>query len=183
MIALLFPIQNGLDLINTASDIKEELTNAATIKTTKTNVLTDEKGSRTSSTQALVANHVPDHSDHTTQSDDEYVDPFDLQSDLAESLLLHTELLKQIQLTVSRMNTDIRQITQRLAAIENIFTVLSKQIGCSSPREENLMQRYSNRFLRWWPFHNISPQWFLILLLWPFIGRRFFLALKKQRPS
>lgn len=181
-ITFFFPIQNGLDLISTASGISEELTYTPSMTTAKA-TFTDDKGSRTNSTQALVANQLPDHSDQNTQSDDEYVDPFDMQNDLAESLLLHTELLKQIQVTVAKMNSDIRIITQRLGAFESFFTMLSRQVNSLSHRDNTLSLRYTNRYFRWWPFDNISPKWFLILLLWPFFGRRLFLAVKRKTLS
>uniref|UniRef100_T1P8W2 Uncharacterized protein n=1 Tax=Musca domestica TaxID=7370 RepID=T1P8W2_MUSDO len=108
------------------------------------------------------------------QSDDEeYVDPFDIQHELNESLQQNNHILKQVQDTVTRMNLDISSVNQRIFDLEktvrDLKLALSKNtLSTTSKGTLERKQKYPN----WWPLEGISPLWFILLILWPFIARR-----------
>lgn len=117
------------------------------------------------------------------QSDDEeYVDPFDIQHELNESLQQNNHILKQVQATVSRMNSDISSVNQRIFDLEK--TVRDLQMAVTSSKinatHKSLVQRKSNQ-PTWWPFKDISPAWFVLLVLWPFIAKRLGKMLSKPQ--
>ncbi|XP_016973280.1 acyl-CoA-binding domain-containing protein 5 [Drosophila rhopaloa] len=101
-------------------------------------------------------------------SDDEYDDPYDLSHELTEAIAQNTDLLRQIQAAISRMNSDVGAVQQRVRSLEqslNEFRTGQKAArgAVSQPRS----------LPAWWPFRNISPLWFAVLVLWPFLVRRF----------
>ncbi|EDV30701.1 uncharacterized protein Dana_GF14989 [Drosophila ananassae] len=99
-------------------------------------------------------------------SDDEYDDPYDLSHELTQAIAQNTELLQQIQTAISRMNSDVGTVQQRVRSLEQSVKELPS--GPSSKRGAWKSSQPS-----WWPFTNISPLWFAILILWPFVVRRF----------
>lgn len=103
------------------------------------------------------------------QSDDEYVDPYDIQTELYESLQRNTELLKQVQTTVMRMNSDISSVNQRMLDLEQTINNLKQSTVQNNSL--NILERKHN-YPKWWPFSDISPSWFILLIVWPFIVRR-----------
>ncbi|KAI9585218.1 acyl-CoA-binding domain-containing protein 5 [Glossina fuscipes] len=108
------------------------------------------------------------------QSDDEYVDPFNEQSDFHESLMHNTHILKQVQLTVAKMNSDIAAVNQRLIDLEKsvikIHHILGKSQSFLANNSSSIIHR--SKHPNWWPFLNISPAWFILLILWPFVIKR-----------
>ncbi|XP_037957270.1 acyl-CoA-binding domain-containing protein 5 [Teleopsis dalmanni] len=104
------------------------------------------------------------------QSDDEYADPLDVQSEFVEAMAHNSELLKQIQLTVQHMNSDLATVNQRVSVVEKTLQDLSKAVQTLC--RNGTSRRVSNTYPKWWPFTNISPAWFAFLILWPFIVNR-----------
>ncbi|XP_073822690.1 uncharacterized protein [Musca autumnalis] len=108
------------------------------------------------------------------QSDDEeYVDPFDIQHELNESLQQNNHILKQVQDTVTRMNMDISSVNQRIYDLEktvrDLKLAVSNSAVCTSSKGQIVEKR---KYPKWWPFDDISPVWFILLILWPFVARR-----------
>lgn len=107
---------------------------------------------------------------HSEQSDDEYVDPFDIQNELYESLQRNTEILKQVQATVLRMNADVSSVNQRVFDLERTIRELK-----NAAKKQKINASFSNvkhKYSQWWPFTDISPLWFVLLIIWPFFVRR-----------
>ncbi|XP_023291773.2 acyl-CoA-binding domain-containing protein 5 [Lucilia cuprina] len=105
------------------------------------------------------------------QSDDEYVDPFDIQNELYESLQRNTEILKQVQATVLRMNSDLSSVNQRVFDLEKTIKEMKASVANRKTSGSNVAEpKY--KYPKWWPFTDISPVWFVLLILWPFIVRR-----------
>lgn len=102
------------------------------------------------------------------QSDDEYGDPVDLQGDLTDAILRNTELLKQIQTAVARMNSDMASVNQRMIGLEK---AMQEARTVQKFRTVNFDAR-NRQYPSWWPFQHISPGWFVLFLLWPLILRR-----------
>ncbi|SPP82395.1 acyl-CoA-binding domain-containing protein 5 [Drosophila guanche] len=97
-------------------------------------------------------------------SDDEYDDPYDLSHEVTQAIVQNTDLLRQIQSTITRMNNDVGAVQQRMRSVEQALTELS------NGQKSRAAQRQQPA---WWPFKNISPLWFAVLILWPFLVRRF----------
>uniref|UniRef100_A0A1A9ZFA7 ACB domain-containing protein n=1 Tax=Glossina pallidipes TaxID=7398 RepID=A0A1A9ZFA7_GLOPL len=108
------------------------------------------------------------------QSDDEYVDPFNEQNDFNESLMHNTHILKQVQLTIAKMNSDIAAVNHRLIDLEKsvikLHHILGKSQSFLANNSSSIM--HSSKYPKWWPFSNISPAWFMFLILWPFVIKR-----------
>ncbi|XP_065358414.1 acyl-CoA-binding domain-containing protein 5 [Calliphora vicina] len=103
------------------------------------------------------------------QSDDEYVDPFDIQNELYESLQRNTEILKQVQATVLRMNSDLSSVNQRVFDLEKTIREMKSTV---TNRKAASITDPKHKYSNWWPFSDISPLWFVLLILWPFVVRR-----------
>ncbi|XP_017001531.2 acyl-CoA-binding domain-containing protein 5 [Drosophila takahashii] len=101
-------------------------------------------------------------------SDDEYDDPYDLSHELTQAIAQNTDLLRQIQAAISRMNTDVGAVQQRVRSLEQSLNELRS--GQKAAKGTVAQQR---SLPAWWPFRNISPLWFAVLILWPFLVRRF----------
>ncbi|XP_017474076.1 PREDICTED: acyl-CoA-binding domain-containing protein 5 [Rhagoletis zephyria] len=108
------------------------------------------------------------------QSDDEYGDPVDLNGDLTEAMVHNSELLKQVQATVLRMNADLVAVNQRMNSLEKVVNdVRSAVVQNAKPR--------GRKYPKWWPFEDISPIWFTLLVLWPFVVGKLSRALTAPR--
>lgn len=99
-------------------------------------------------------------------SDDEYDDPYDtmLPQELTQAITHNTDLLRQIQSTISNMNSDMAAVQQRVRSVEQSLLELrnAQKLRPASGRKQAV----------WWPFKDISPLWFAVLVLWPFLVRR-----------
>ncbi|KAH8412872.1 hypothetical protein KR009_006385 [Drosophila setifemur] len=99
-------------------------------------------------------------------SDDEYDDPYDLSHELTQAIAQNTDLLHQIKSAIARMNSDVGAMQHRVNSLERSFNELrndQKSRGTALQRSQPA----------WWPFRNISPLWFAVLVLWPFLVKRF----------
>ncbi|XP_017047402.1 acyl-CoA-binding domain-containing protein 5 [Drosophila ficusphila] len=101
-------------------------------------------------------------------SDDEYDDPYDLSHELTQAIAQNTDLLQQIQAAITRMNSDVGAVQQRVRSLEQSVNEL--RAGQKAAKGAAAQQR---SLPAWWPFRNISPLWFAVLVLWPFLVRRF----------
>lgn len=81
--------------------------------------------------------------------------------------------IQQILRTIESMHVDLQRINGRIDNVErSMADVKNHQL-----RKKIMTLRYP----RWWPFSEISPNWFLILVMWPFVARQ--LARMLQRKS
>lgn len=133
------------------------------------------------------------HSGHTTEhSDDEYIDtvdddsyiisepsvrisrpqtrryvqPIKVGSDQTDTFQSKSyqeiePAINQILRTVELMNKDLQQINRRIDTIEQLLATV----------ESNQLMTIA-RYPRWWPFTDISPRWFIFMLLWPLVANR-----------
>ncbi|KAH8334599.1 acyl-CoA-binding domain-containing protein 5 [Drosophila kikkawai] len=130
------------------------------------------------------ANYAHDSHNYTSNSsvaivepsDDEYDDPYDLSHELTQAIAQNTDLLRQIQTAISRMNTDVGAVQQRVRSLEqavNEVRNVQKSRGTTAASSRSQPA--------WWPLKNISPLWFAVLILWPFLVRRFARMLQQRR--
>ncbi|XP_055912019.1 acyl-CoA-binding domain-containing protein 5 isoform X2 [Eupeodes corollae] len=127
------------------------------------------------------------HSQTVDQSDDEYTDTvesfnFQSPSELSDLPILENSsnhrtndtnqlVLEQIQSTVRRMSADFAAINQRMTAVEKNLS------DVSSVLKKMRLQRKPE----WWPFQDISPQWFVFLILWPFLANRLSRMMQRRK--
>lgn len=146
------------------------------------------------------------HSGHTTEhSDDEYIDTVDDDTDLIAESIASTHIsrsltrrsvgnsfgqltnavtngvgmnatnyqhiepaIDQILRTVELMNNDLQQINRRIDTIERLMATMDNY-------------RLKSMNPRWWPFTDISPTWFLFMLLWPYVAQRLGKMLRNKK--
>ncbi|EDW57857.1 acyl-CoA-binding domain-containing protein 5 [Drosophila virilis] len=108
-------------------------------------------------------------------SDDEYDDPYEtmLPQELTEAITHNTELLRQIQNTVASMNSDMAAVQQRVRCMEQSLLELRNAQKMQSPA--------GRKQPAWWLFKDISPLWFAVLVLWPFLVRRLARLVESRR--
>ncbi|XP_064556904.1 acyl-CoA-binding domain-containing protein 5 [Drosophila montana] len=108
-------------------------------------------------------------------SDDEYDDPYEtmLPQELTEAITHNTDLLRQIQNTVASMNTDMAAVQQRVRCMEQSLLELrnAQKTQAAAGRKQPA----------WWLFKDISPLWFAVLVLWPFLVRRLARMVESRR--
>lgn len=80
-------------------------------------------------------------------------------------------VLEQIQSSVRRMSTDFAAINQRMSALEKNLSEVSLAL-------KNMQQQ---RKPEWWPLQDISPQWFVFLILWPFLANRLSRMIQRKK--
>lgn len=94
------------------------------------------------------------------------------QSSVASSSTNYQQIepaINQILRTIELMNSDLQQINRRIDVVERLMTTMDNY-------QLNPMARYP----RWWPFTDISPKWFIFMLLWPFVANRLVNVLRKK---
>ncbi|XP_039948984.1 acyl-CoA-binding domain-containing protein 5 [Bactrocera tryoni] len=110
------------------------------------------------------------------QSDDEYGDPVNMNIDITEAMQHNSEMLKQIQATVLRMNADLVAVNQRMNSLEKLLNDMR-----TTAAQKATNQNRARGYPKWWPFADISPLWFTLLVLWPFVIRRLSRAVTAPR--
>ncbi|XP_055843509.1 acyl-CoA-binding domain-containing protein 5 isoform X5 [Episyrphus balteatus] len=123
------------------------------------------------------------HSQTVDQSDDEYTDTVETPSELSDLPILENGsnhrandtnqqlVLEQIQSSVRRMSVDFAAINQRMSAVEKNLSEVSFA----------LKKMRLERKPEWWPFQDISPQWFVFLILWPFLANRLSRMIQRRK--
>lgn len=125
------------------------------------------------------------HSETADNSEEEYIDTVESEHELTGSKPKHVSrkerkrksdtlsketlnnaalenhyalnLCEQLQKTIDSMRADLRNANERVSKIE---------------RKTNQLIAARNRVPLWWPLQGITPNWFLFLILWPFIAQR-----------
>lgn len=108
-----------------------------------------------------------------------------------------TSTINQLLKTVDVMRNDVQQIHSRINLLERSINdvrnqQLRKKVNINieisvlnfntktSMNESKIMElRYPN----WWPFTEISPTWFIFMILWPFAAQRIMQAIQRKKWS
>lgn len=69
--------------------------------------------------------------------------------------------INQILRTIELMNSDLQQINRRMDVVERLMATM-----------DNNQLKPMASYPRWWPFTDISPKWFVVMLLWPLLAKR-----------
>ncbi|XP_059614398.1 acyl-CoA-binding domain-containing protein 5A isoform X2 [Phlebotomus argentipes] len=132
----------------------------------------------------------------TEQSDDEYIDTVEDEPETLSARSLSSvssqhvsrskvrsqagkrpgvneeflEVLNLLNATVDRMSVDLQQVTNRINIMER------------SLLEVRYMQASRIRqYPSWWPFEDISPNWFFLLVLWPFVAQKLAQVINRRK--
>lgn len=105
--------------------------------------------------------------------------------------------INQILRTIESMHIDLQRINSRIDNVERSMAdvknhQLRKKVGVNvdinvlnsttiTIAKRSKLKITTLRYPRWWPFSEISPNWFLLLVMWPFLARQ--LARMLQRKS
>ncbi|XP_026480952.1 acyl-CoA-binding domain-containing protein 5-like [Ctenocephalides felis] len=143
------------------------------------------------------------HSETPDNSEDEYIDTVESEHELTTSKAkVHVSrkerkrrgdsLTKETLNNVAHMNDELHKLENHYAV--NLCEQLQKTIDSMKADLRNAnervskMERKTNQFLavrtkvpQWWPFQGITPNWFLFLILWPFIAQRISNYLTQKR--
>ncbi|KAH8404767.1 hypothetical protein KR222_000523 [Zaprionus bogoriensis] len=179
---------NGVETTPVTSATSENLTNGHLTPTptpatpTTTTHLTNGYTSKVSNGYGAHETSVNDYTHNSSvaivePSDDEYDDPYDtmLPQELTQAITHNTELLRQIQSTVASMNSDMAAVQLRVRSVEQALLELRNAQKAQSSLRGGRQQP------AWWPFKDISPVWFVVLVLWPFLVRRLARMVEQRR--
>lgn len=94
------------------------------------------------------------------------------------------------------MRNDLQQINSRIDIVERSMTEvknhqLRKKVGVHvdikvlnnttiTIAKHSKLKIMALRYPNWWPFTDISPNWFILMILWPFLVRRLVQMLQKR---
>lgn len=84
------------------------------------------------------------------------------------------EVLTKLNQTVEKMNLDLNQITSRINLVERTFI----EFRNSTARKEIVVKK---KYPEWWPFDDISPNWFLFMVFWPFVAHKITQVMQKRK--
>ena len=97
--------------------------------------------------------------------------------------------------TVESMRVDLQQINNRINIVERSLSdvknnQLRKKVVVVKINIDilNYSSKYNSKkskitelkYPKWWPFTEISPNWFIVLVLWPFVVRRLANVLQRK---
>ncbi len=104
--------------------------------------------------------------------------------------------IQQILRTIESMRTDLQRINSRIDIVERSMTdvknhQLRKKVGVNvdinvlnsttiTIAKRSTLKIMALRYPRWWPFSDISPNWFFILILWPLLARQLARLLQRK---
>lgn len=97
-------------------------------------------------------------------------------------------ILSQLSVTVERINMDVQQVMARMMAVER---TLNEELAKVNKRDEWMMKlirtngicllqsrngvanrRANRRYPNWWPFQDMSPNWVIFMIIWPFVAHK-----------
>lgn len=93
------------------------------------------------------------------------------------------------------MRSDVQQVNARINTLERSLTEvknhqLRKKVNINI--DINVLN-YTNKhsmikskivelkFPKWWPFTEISPSWFIIMIVWPFVAQRLMNRMQRRK--
>lgn len=101
----------------------------------------------------------------------------------------------QILRTVEQMNADMQEIQNRICTIEKSLTEVKNHqlrkkvnininiqiLNFTSKKRSKKSKIMQLRYPKWWPFTEISPNWFILMIIWPFVARRVMNMINRNR--
>lgn len=103
--------------------------------------------------------------------------------------------INQVLRTVESMRVDLQQINNRINIVERSLTEVKnhqlrkKVVVKINVNVLNYSSKYRSykskiselKYPKWWPLEDISPNWFILLIVWPFLARRLVNMMEQRR--
>lgn len=103
--------------------------------------------------------------------------------------------VNQLLKLVDTMRADVHQINSRINILERSLTEvkndqLRKKVTINidihvfnyttktSMKQSKIV---GLKYPKWWPFADISPTWFILMILWPFVAQRMINAMQRKK--
>lgn len=103
--------------------------------------------------------------------------------------------INQLLQSVEHMRNDVQQINARINVLERSLTEvknhqLRKKVNINidinvlnytnkkSMTKSKIMEL---RYPKWWPFTEISPSWFIFMIVWPFLAQRLMNRMQRKK--
>lgn len=104
-------------------------------------------------------------------------------------------VINQVLRTVESMRVDLQQINNRINIVERSLTEVKNHqlrkkvvvkinvnvLNYSSKYRSHKSKISELKYPKWWPFSEISPNWFILLIVWPFVARRLVNMMERRR--
>lgn len=117
---------------------------------------------------------------------------------LAASGATQTDLIpavNQLLKLVDTMRTDVHQINSRINLLERSLAEVKNDqlrkkvtiniditvLNYTTKTYTNKSKIVGLKYPKWWPFAEISPTWFILMLLWPFVAQRLINAVQRKK--
>lgn len=100
-------------------------------------------------------------------------------------LLKHVDTMR---MDVHQINTRINLLERSLAEVKNdqlrkkVTTNIDITVlNYTTKTYMNKSKIVGLKYPKWWPFAEISPTWFILMLVWPFVAQRFLNAMQRKK--
>lgn len=103
--------------------------------------------------------------------------------------------INQLSKLVETMRSDLQQINSRINLLERSLAEVRNQqlrkkvkinieisvLNFNTKSSINKSKILELKYPKWWPFSEISPTWFALLIIWPFVASRIMQAIQKKK--
>lgn len=103
--------------------------------------------------------------------------------------------VNQLLKIVDTMRTDVHQINSRINLLERSLTDVKNDqlrkkvtiniditvLNYTTKTYMNQSKIVGLKYPNWWPFAEISPTWFILMLVWPFVAQRLINAMQRKK--
>lgn len=103
--------------------------------------------------------------------------------------------VNQLLKLVDTMRTDVHQINSRINLLERSLAEVKNDqlrkkvtiniditvLNYTTKTCTNNSKIVGLKYPKWWPFAEISPTWFILMLLWPFVAQRLINAVQRKK--
>ncbi|XP_031621093.1 acyl-CoA-binding domain-containing protein 5 [Contarinia nasturtii] len=106
---------------------------------------------------------------HSNDADNHSTNTVVAMNNTVQTVPTITQVLKMVE----SMRSDLQQIHSRINLLER---------SLSDVRNQQLRKKILElKYPRWWPFVEISPTWFVFMILWPFMAQRIMQAIQRKK--
>lgn len=106
-----------------------------------------------------------------------------------------TSTINQLVKSVETLRSDLHQIHSRINLMERSLADVRNQqlrkkvkinieisvLNFNSKSSMNKSKILELKYPKWWPFLDISPAWFVFVIIWPFVASRLVQAIQRKK--
>lgn len=103
--------------------------------------------------------------------------------------------MNQLLKVVETMRNDVQQINTRINLLERSLTEVKNQqlrkkvtinidinvLNYTTKRSMKQSKILELKYPKWWPFAEISPTWFIFMVVWPFVAYRVMNTMQRRK--